>query len=86
MTIQEVMFKAFVDLDLIEPVSIDIDLKNGEKYQLMGNYTINEDKLATLSGDKLEKLSKLGFLPMAYAVVASMTNIRKLTEIKNMKA
>lgn len=83
MAIQNVMFSAFSELDLIEPVNIDIDLNNGEKRQLIGNFTINEDKLASLSGDKLERLSKLGFLPLAYAVIASMTNIRKLIEIKN---
>lgn len=83
MAIQNVMFNTFSELDLIEPVTIDIDLNNGEKRQLLGNYTINEDKLASLSGDKLEQLSKPGFLPLAYAVIASMTNIRKLIEIKN---
>ncbi|WP_024461648.1 SapC family protein [Marinimicrobium sp. LS-A18] len=80
---QDVMFSAFSELGLIEPVAIDIDLNNGEKRQLVGNYTINEEKLASLSGDKLEQLSKRGFLPLAYAVIASMTNIRKLIEIKN---
>lgn len=83
--IQDVMFELFSELDLIEPVDIDIELNSGEKYQLVGNHTINEDKLAALSGDQLEKLNKLGFLPLAYAVVTSITNIRKLTEIKNNK-
>lgn len=83
MATQDIMFSAFSELDLIEPVTIDIDLNNGEKRQLVGNYTINEEKLASLSGDKLEQLSKRGFLPLAYAVIASMTNIRKLIKIKN---
>lgn len=83
--IQDVMFKLFLELDLIEPVNIEIDLNNGEKHRLVGNHTINESKLTALSGDQLEKLNKLGFLPLAYAVIASMTNIRKLTEIKNRK-
>lgn len=81
--VQDLMFQLFLEMDLIEPVNIEIDLNNGEKYQLLGNYTINQEKLAALSGDQLEKLNKPGFLPLAYAVIASMTNIRKLTEIKN---
>lgn len=81
--VQELMFNMFSEMDLIEPVNIEIDLNNGEKYQLLGNYTINQEKLAALSGDQLEKLNKPGFLPLAYAVITSMTNIRKLTEIKN---
>ena len=83
--IQDVMFKLFTELDLIEPVNIEVDLKNGEKHRLVGHHTINQSKLAALSGDQLEKLNKLGFLPLAYAVISSMTNIRKLTEIKNGK-
>lgn len=83
--IQDVMFKLFSELDLIESVNVEIDLNNGEKHRLVGNHTINEEKLSALGGDQLEKLNKLGFLPLAYAVVASMTNIRKLTEIKNSK-
>lgn len=85
MIAQEVMFELFSEFDLLEPIDIDIDLNNGEKYKLTGNYSINEEKLAELSGDKLEKLNKMGFLPLAYAAIASLTNIRKLTDIKNRK-
>lgn len=81
--VQDVMFNLFSELDLIEPITIEIDLNNGEKHRLLGNYTINQEKLSGLAGDQLEKLNKLGFLPLAYAVITSMTNIRKLTEIKN---
>lgn len=85
MTVQDVMFEMFSEFDLLEAIDIDIDLNNGEKYKLTGNYTINEEKLAELSGDKLEKLNKMGFLPLVYAAIASLTNIRKLTDIKNSK-
>lgn len=86
MTIQDAMFDVFSELDLIEPLSIEIDLHNGEKYELVGNYTINHEKLAELSGDKLEQLSRLGFLPLAYAAVTSLTNIQTLTEIKKIRS
>lgn len=85
LAIQDAMFKLFSELDLIEPIDINIDLHNGETYSLVGNFTINEEKLVALGGDQLERLSKLGFLPLAYAVITSMTNIRRLTEIKNSK-
>jgi len=83
MIVQDAMFDMFSELDLIEPIDIDIDLNNGEKYKLVGNYTINEEKLTALNGNQLEKLNKMGFLHLAYAVITSLTNIRKLTEIKN---
>ncbi len=84
-TIQDAMFNAFGELNLIEPIDIEVDLPRGEKHRLVGNFTINEEKLMALGGQQLEKLSKLGFLPLAYAVITSMTNIRRLTEIKNSK-
>lgn len=83
--IQDAMFNLFTELDLIEPIDIEIDMNNGDKQRLVGNFTINEEKLVALGGEQLEKLSKLGFLPLAYAVITSMTNIRRLTEIKNRK-
>lgn len=83
--VQDAMFKAFTELDLIEPIDIEVDLPSGEKHRLVGNFTINEEKLMALGGEQLEKLSKLGFLPLAYAVITSMTNIRRLTEIKKSK-
>ncbi len=82
MAMQETMFDVFSEFDLIEPIDINIDLKSGEKYQLVGNYTINENKLIALNGEQLEKLNKLGFLPLAYAVITSMTNIRRLSNVK----
>lgn len=85
MAMQDSMFEIFSELDLLEPIDIDIELNSGEKYNLVGNYTINEEKLAALPGARLEKLSKIGLLPVAYAAIASLTNIRRLTEIKNDK-
>ena len=80
--VQDAMFNAFSELNLIEPVNIDIDLHNGEKQRLTGNFTINQEKLVALGGEQLERLNKLGFLPLAYAVITSMTNIRRLIDIK----
>jgi hypothetical protein len=81
--VNDVMFAAFKQFDLIEPVNIEFELDNGQKHRLTGNYTINESKLKALSADQLLQLNKAGFLPLAFAVIFSMTNIRKLIEIKN---
>jgi hypothetical protein len=81
----EPMFNLFLQLDIIDTVNLDIDLGNGSKYQLTGNYTINEDKLRRLNGDQLVKLNTSGFLHMAYSVINSMSNMRKLMDIKKSK-
>ena len=79
----EAMFAAFNELELIEPVTVDIKLNNGQKLQLQDNYTIHEEKLANLNGEALEKLNKAGFLQAAFLVIASLNNIKKLVELKN---
>lgn len=83
--VTDMMFAAFNEFELIEPVNIEFDLANGQKTRLTGNYTINENKLQTLTAEQLIQLNNAGFLQLAFAVVFSMTNIRKLIEIKNLK-
>lgn len=77
------MFDAFNEYDLIEPISLDIELNNGEKGNISGNYTIHVEKLAQLDGAALEKLNKAGFLSLAFLVTASLSNIKKLVDMKN---
>jgi len=81
--IGDAMFAQFAALDLIEPLTINIDLSNGDKHQLRGYYVISEEKLMGLSGDKLELLNKSGYLQGAYLMLASLTNIEKLISMKN---
>lgn len=77
------MFDAFTHFDLIEPVKLDIHLNNGQEYSITGNYTINKEKLQSLSGSELKELNQTGFLQGAFLVISSMDNIYKLINIKN---
>lgn len=79
------MFAAFTELDLIEPVDLDIKLINGEQHRLHGNYTISREKLNALSNNALAKLHASGFLEGAYLVIASLSNLQKLVNMKNKK-
>lgn len=81
--ISDGMFAQFSELDLIEPLTINIDLVNGDKHQVRGYFTISEEKLRALSGEKLASLSKSGYLQGAYLMLASLSNIEKLIKIKN---
>lgn len=76
------MFAAFESLELIEPVNIEVEVYEGEKYDLRGLYAISEEKLANLDGASLEKLNRAGFLQGAYLLTASLGNVRKLIEMK----
>ncbi|MDX3773414.1 SapC family protein [Chromatiaceae bacterium AAb-1] len=77
------MFAAFEQLELLEPLNIEFSLDNGEKHRLLGNYAINESRLAALRGAELEQLNQAGLLQLAYAMVSSLSNIRHLIARKN---
>lgn len=70
-------------LDLIEPFSLEITLKNGSLNQLKGFYTINEDKLFELDGKVFADLSVRGYLLPIYMAIASYSRIKPLIDKKN---
>ncbi|GAB5379345.1 MAG: SapC family protein [Aliiglaciecola sp.] len=69
--------------DLIESVSIKVTLKDGSNNELTGIYTINEEKVAALSGEDLQNLHSKGYLQMIHMIEASMANLSPLIEKKN---
>jgi len=77
------MFAAFTEMDLVEPVRLEIQMSAEEQHNLHGYFTINEDKLAKLDGASLERLNRAGFLQGAFLVVASLNNIKKLIDMKH---
>lgn len=77
-----VMFAAFAELDLIEPVTVEIKVSETEKYGLQGLHTINQEKLRALGGEKLSSLHRSGFLQGAYLIIASLGNVRALMAAK----
>jgi hypothetical protein len=82
MQISDAMFAAFAELDLIEPVNLEIELNDREVYRLHGNYTIHQEKLANLDGADLERLNRSGFLRCAFLAVESLGNIQRLVQLK----
>lgn len=82
MQISDAMFAAFAELDLIEPVNLEIELNDREVYRLHGNYTIHQEKLANLRGADLERLNRSGFLRCAFLAVESLGNIQRLVQLK----
>ena len=81
----KLMFDTFNKYQLLEDVTLDIEFQNRDKLKINGFQTINTDKLSSLNGEALEELNKSGFLQAAYFIVASMSNVRKLIDLKNRK-
>ncbi|MEY2920560.1 MAG: hypothetical protein RL261_1865, partial [Pseudomonadota bacterium] len=70
---------------LIENVTFDITLANGNRNQLLGFFAIDEEKVRGLSDVALGNLSRNGFLMPLFMILASTTNVRTLVELKNAK-
>lgn len=79
----EAFINALLEHDLIESVSMEIELNDGSKRQLLGLYTINEERLDQLDGEALGKLQKLGFLLPVYMILASLSSFRTLIDKRN---
>lgn len=74
---------ALTALELLESVTLEINFDNGSSNQLLGFYTINEQKLNELGGDSLGELNAKGYLQPIYMAMASHARIRTLIEKKN---
>ena len=74
---------ALVELELIEPFTLEVELNNGSKFKLAGFHTINEEKLAGLNAEALASLHGRGYLEHIYMMMASIANFSALIEKKN---
>lgn len=77
--------QALSDLDLLEPFTLDIELNDGSNNQLLGFYTINEEKIQNLTAEQLGALNEQGFLLPTFMVLASHSKLRDLIERKSTK-
>ena len=75
--------RALAEHDLIENVTLEVELKDGSRYQLIGYHCVNEEKVQALSGGTLGEFNREGFLAPLFMALASMANIQRLVELKN---
>lgn len=80
------VFLTLEEMELLEPVSIEVTLSNIDQISFHDYSTINREKLTQLGGEDLEKLNKSGLLSLAYFALSSLGNFNKLIELKNMKS
>jgi len=72
------MFAAFDELELIQPISLDVRFDDNHAVNLTGLYGIDRDRLAALGATALHGLHRAGWLEGAYLVLASLYNMRRL--------
>lgn len=83
MSLNKPMFDAFDKYGLVEPLTLSVDLNNGDKFEISGFYTINSEVLSSLSGDALRELNRSGFFQAACFILASLSNVKRLVALKN---
>lgn len=74
----EQMCRMLVELDLLEPFTMQAKPNDGEPISLSGMYRVEEQKLAGLAADKLKELVQNGVLPRLYAHLMSLSNFNRL--------
>lgn len=79
--------KAFVNIlqqhELIESMTLEIELNDGSRNQLIGFHCLAEEKIQSLPAEVLGKLNESGYLMPMFMVLASMANLQRLAELKN---
>lgn len=75
--------RALLDAGLLESFAMDVELDDGARHRLAGYYVINEERLAALDGEALERLHRAGHLQPVYMALASLVNLRALIDRTN---
>ena len=76
-------FAALQRYELLEPFSLDVELRDGSKNRLIGYHLIDEAKLRDLEPGALNELHAAGYLMPIFMAVASLSNISSLVARKN---
>ncbi|GLX81120.1 SapC family protein [Thalassotalea eurytherma] len=79
----EIFVNMLTEFELLEPFTLDITLNDNSKNEMVGFYTINEEKFKQLDDDIVVKLHNQGYLHAIYMTLASHGNIRELINRKN---
>ena len=66
------------ELDILEPMQANIEMKSGDKMSLGGFQCVNREKLAALKPGKLADLVKTGQMELIYAHLFSLANVANL--------
>ena len=74
---------ALQEQDLIEAVTLEIQLRDGSRNQLLGFHCLAEEKVQALPAEVLGAFNAQGFLMPLFMILASMGNVQHLVEMKN---
>lgn len=76
-------YEALERYQLLEPFSLDVELRDGSKHRLVGYHLIDEQRLASLPPSEAGELHRQGHMMPIFMAMASLSNIAGLVERKN---
>ena len=68
---------------LVETMNFEIELNDGSRNQLIGYHGIDERRVQQLDGPVLEQFSQRGFLLPLFMMLASLSSMQRLIDLKN---
>ncbi len=82
----DAFYAALERLELLEPMSLDVELGDESKHRLVGYHVIAEERLAALDGEALGALHRDEHLTPIFMAIASLSNLGALVERKKKRA
>lgn len=79
------LVKYLVELNLLVPLTLEITLASGQTKKINGLYSVDEEKMKSLSAEQLFLLNTNGNLQAIYTHLASLSHIYSLIDLKNKK-
>ena len=70
-------------MELLQMMQMEVTFANQQSTTLNGLYTIDTEKLAALSAEKIASLHKAGLLQAIYTLITSLGQIHHLIDLKN---
>jgi len=72
-----------LELKLIEPIDVEVELSDGSIRRCIGLYTIDQDMLLTLSDEVVVELYRRGYMRLIHYMIASQKQVAVLARKKN---
>ncbi len=82
----DAMFAAFAEYELVQPLSLEVSLREGHTLSFPDVYAVDAERFRDLRGDALSRLHEAGFLGCALWALSSLANMNDLIARKNAMA
>jgi hypothetical protein len=81
--ITKIFISRLLELKLIEPIDIEVELDDGSTRKCVGLYTVNQEVLSKLPDEVVVELFRRGYLTLIHLMIASLKQIPLMARKKN---